>query len=51
MGKKKIVLESIVTGDETMALYYDPLSKRESMEWRKPVEVPLRKAKVTQSAK
>ena len=48
---QKQVLESIVTGDETMVLYYDPLSKRESMEWRKPGEAPPRKAKVTQSTK
>ncbi|GFG32800.1 hypothetical protein Cfor_06313 [Coptotermes formosanus] len=48
---QKQVLESIVTGDETMVLYYDPLSKRESMEWRKPGEASPRKAKVTQSAK
>jgi len=48
---QKEVLESIVTGDETMVLYYDPLLKRESLEWRKPVEAPPRKAKVTQSAK
>ena len=45
------VIRSIVTGDETMVLYYDPLSKRESMEWRKPGEKRPRKAKVTQSAK
>jgi len=30
-GNQKQVLESFVTGDETMVLYYDPLSKRESM--------------------
>ncbi|XP_044264614.1 histone-lysine N-methyltransferase SETMAR-like [Tribolium madens] len=29
------ILETVVTGDETMVLYYDPLSKRESMEWRR----------------
>ena len=29
-GNQKQVLESIVTGDETMVLYYDPLSKRET---------------------
>ena len=50
-GNQKQVLESIITGDETMVLYYDPLSKRESMEWRKPGEAPPRKAKVTLSAK
>lgn len=44
-------LRSIVTGDETMVLYYDPLSKKESMEWRKPGEAPPRKARVTQSTK
>lgn len=47
----KSYLESIVTGDETMVLYYDPLSKRESMEWRRLGEKPPRKAKVTQSTK
>ena len=50
-ANQKQVLESVVTDDETMVLYYDPLSKRESMEWRKPGEAPPRKAKVTQSAK
>jgi len=34
-----------------MVLYCDPLSKRELMEWCKPGEAPLRKAKVTHSAK
>ena len=48
---QKQVLESIVTGDETMVLYFDPLSKRESMEWHKAGEAPPRKAKVTQSTK
>jgi len=38
-------------GEESMVLYYDPLSKRESMEWRKPGEAKPRKAKVTQSTK
>ena len=33
----KPILGSIDTGDETMVLYYDYLSKRESMEWRQPV--------------
>ena len=47
-GNQKQVLESVVTGDETMVLYYDPLSKRESME---SGETPPRTAKVTQSAK
>ena len=46
---QKQVTESTVTGDETMVRCYDPLSKRESMEWRKPGEAPPRKAKVTQS--
>jgi len=50
-GNQKQVLESVVTGAETMVLYYDPLSKRESMEWCNPGEAPLRTAKVTQSAK
>lgn len=27
---------SIFTGYESIVLYYDPLSKKESMEWRKP---------------
>ena len=34
-----------------MVLYYDPLSKRESVEWHKPGEAPPKKVKVTQSAK
>ena len=50
-GNQKQVLKSNVTGDETVVLYYDPLSKRKSMEWHKPGEAPPRKAKVTQSAK
>jgi histone-lysine N-methyltransferase SETMAR len=32
----KPILESIVTGDETMVVFYDPLSKRESMERGRP---------------
>lgn len=47
----KPILESIVTSDETMVLFYDPLSKRESMEWRRPDEPRPRKAKVVQSTK
>ena len=49
-GNQKQVLESVITGDETMVLYFDPLSKRESMELCKPGETPPRTAKVTQSA-
>lgn len=45
------IFERIVTGDETMVLYYDPESKRESMEWRFKGEQPPRKAKVQQSTK
>jgi hypothetical protein len=30
------IIESIVTRDQTMVLYHNPLSKRESMEWRHP---------------
>lgn len=47
----KPVIETIVTGDETMVLYYDPLSKRESMEWRRKGEAPPRKFRVCQSTK
>jgi len=50
-GIQKQVLKSFVPGDETMVLYYNSLSKRESVEWRKPGEAPPRKVKVTQSAK
>jgi histone-lysine N-methyltransferase SETMAR len=50
-GNQKQVWESVFTGNETMALYYDPLSIRESMDWCKPGEAPLRTAKVTQYAK
>jgi hypothetical protein len=32
----KEVIESIVTGDDTMVPYHDPLSRRESMDWRHP---------------
>jgi len=49
--KEKEVIESIVTGDETMVLYYDPLAKRESMEWRRPDEPRPKKAKVAHSRK
>jgi hypothetical protein len=34
------VLETNVTEDETMVLYYDPLSKREPMECRRKGEAP-----------
>lgn len=50
-GQERQVIQSIVTGDETMVLYYDPLSKRESMEWRRPGEAPPRKARVAPSTK
>lgn len=43
------IVKRIVTGDETMVLYFDPLSKRESMEWRCPSEPRPIKAKVQQS--
>lgn len=43
------VFEKIVTGDETMVLYFDPHSKKESMEWRCPSEPRPIKAKVQQS--
>jgi hypothetical protein len=46
-GHEKEVIESIVKGDETMILYHDPLSKRESMEWRHPGS-PKPKKKQTQ---
>jgi len=44
-------LQSVVTGDETMVFYCNPLSKRESMEARKVGEAPSRNPKVQQSAK
>jgi histone-lysine N-methyltransferase SETMAR len=50
-GQEKEVIESIVTGDETVVLYHDPLSKGESMEWRHPGSLPPKKAKATQSRK
>ena len=50
-ANKSKFIQSIVTGDETMVLYYDPLSKRESMEWRRPGEAPPRKARVAPSTK
>lgn len=31
----KRIFESIVTGDETVVLYYDPLFKVESMGWQR----------------
>jgi glycerophosphoryl diester phosphodiesterase len=45
------VIDLIVTGDETMVLYHDPLSKRESTEQRHPGSPRPIKAKVTQSQK
>jgi histone-lysine N-methyltransferase SETMAR len=48
-GKESKIINSIVTGDKTMVLYYDPESKRESMEWRYKGEEPPRKAKVSKS--
>lgn len=50
-GNPEGIIESIVTGDETMVLYYDPYSKMESMEWRRPDEGPPIKAKVSASEK
>ncbi|PSN46402.1 hypothetical protein C0J52_15902 [Blattella germanica] len=50
-GNEEEVLQSIVKVDETMVLYYDPLSKRESMEWHKCDEETTQKAYVTQSTK
>jgi len=44
------ILSRIVTGDETWVHLYDPESKMESMEWRKPGEAPPRKFKVRPSA-
>jgi histone-lysine N-methyltransferase SETMAR len=48
---QKKVIESIVTGDETMVLYYDPTSKRDSMEWHRKGEPAPKKARVSQSTK
>jgi histone-lysine N-methyltransferase SETMAR len=50
-GQEKEVTESMVTGDETMVLYQDPLSKRESMEWRHSGSPRPKKAKATQFRK
>lgn len=50
-GDPEGVMESLVTGDETMVLYYDPLSRRESMEWHRKGEPVPKKAKVVQSTK
>lgn len=47
----KSILESIVIGDGTMALLYDSLWTRESMEWPSIDELRPRKAKVVQSTK
>jgi hypothetical protein len=46
-SKQTKIIDSIVMGDGTMVLYYDPESKRESMEWRYNGEVPPRKVKVS----
>lgn len=48
---KEKILQQIVTGDETMVLHDDPLSKKDSMKWRKKGESAPKKAKVTQSVK
>jgi hypothetical protein len=48
---EKEVIESIVTGDGTMVLYYDPQSKRESIEWRRRGEPLPRKARRSPSTK
>lgn len=48
---QEAVIQSIVTGDETMILYYDPTSKRDSMEWHRKGEPAPKKAKVNQSVK
>ena len=40
------IFERIVTGDETMVLYFDPATKRESMEWRRPSDPRPLKAKM-----
>ena len=40
-----------MTGDETMVLYHDPTTKKESMEWRRPDENRPIKAKVAASRK
>jgi hypothetical protein len=45
---EKELIESIVTGDETMVLYYDPQLKRESIEWRRRGE-PLQRRKARRS--
>lgn len=43
------IIERIVTADETMVLYFDPLSKMESMVWRHPTDPRHVKATVQQS--
>ena len=43
-------LERIVTGDESGFLFYDPESKQQSMEWRKPGEPAPTKVRTSQSA-
>lgn len=40
----------IVTGDESWVHYYDPETKRDSMEWKHPESPPPRKFKVKPSA-
>ena len=50
-ANKNDFLERIVTGDETMVLYHDPTTKKESMEWRRPDENRPIKAKVAGSKK
>lgn len=42
------ILKSIFTGDETMVVYHDPLSKKESMEWQRLYESRPKKANIIQ---
>lgn len=44
-------LKSIITGNETMVLYYDRLPKKESMEWRKSQEASTRNSRFMKPVK
>lgn len=45
-----LFLQKLVTGDESWFHYYDPDSRRDSMEWRHPGEAPPTKPRAVRSA-
>jgi hypothetical protein len=41
-GRETKIIDSIVTGDETIVIYYNPECKLASMEWRYTREAPTK---------